>query len=348
MAFGASNSTTVSPVRRRRRRFRQLAVGMMTVLLSIAVAGAGYESSAEAADRRAFPPPGRLVDVGGHLLHIHCVGEGRPTVVLEGAMFAFSASWAQVQPELARHTRVCAYDRAGMGWSESGPGPRDAGRVAAELHTLLREAGESGPHVLVGHSLGALPVRILAARHPESVAGLVLLEATHPDVLTRLPAELATRFTPSEPELQLIGLLARVGVVRWRRLLVPDLTDLPPDARATVTALNVSARSVDAITAELRAIPDSLAQARAAAVPASLPLVVLSAAVTYPHDAVAQRAWRRLQQDLGGLSAQSATRTVPGTTHDSLVYSHDGGRATVDAVRQLVTAVRADRPLPRR
>ena len=111
--------------------------------------GAGGEALAEAADARAYPPPGQLVDVGGHRLHLHCVGTGSPTVVVDAGLGDWSASWSsRVQPDAARTTRVCTNDRAGLGWSDVGPLPRTAGQVAHELHTLLRQARVSGPYVL--------------------------------------------------------------------------------------------------------------------------------------------------------------------------------------------------------
>jgi pimeloyl-ACP methyl ester carboxylesterase len=126
-----------------------------------------YQALGTRADRRNFPPPGNLVDVGGHRLHIQCVGAGRPTVVLETGVLAMSALWGGVQPQVAVRTRVCSYDRAGLGWSEPGPVPRDAVRIASELRALLRNASEPPPYVLVGHSFGGLLVRVYTDRYPE-------------------------------------------------------------------------------------------------------------------------------------------------------------------------------------
>src|ERR671912_104345 len=123
----------------------------VVVLLVLAVAGAIYQSIATERAERAYPPPGEMVDVGGYSLHINCVGQGSPTVLLDAAAGGFSAQWVRVQQEVSGTTRVCAYDRAGMGWSEGGPEPRDADRVAGELHALLDGAGVEGPYVLAGH-----------------------------------------------------------------------------------------------------------------------------------------------------------------------------------------------------
>ena len=123
---------------------------IMLSIIGLSLVGYIYEPMAEAADVKAYPPPGQMVDVGGYRLHIHCTGEGSPTVVIESGWGEMSASWAWVQPEVAKTTRVCTYDRAGMGWSESSPNPRTAREYAKELHTLLEKANVPGPYVLVG------------------------------------------------------------------------------------------------------------------------------------------------------------------------------------------------------
>src|SRR6185503_8412954 len=120
----------------------------------LVITGAGYQLVGMVLDRMHYPPPGQMVDVGGHRLHLYCIGKGSPTVVLEAAAPGWSIYWSLVQPEVAKVTRVCAYDRAGLGWSERGPLPRTGYRMAQELHRLLDRAGIAGLYILVGHSLG--------------------------------------------------------------------------------------------------------------------------------------------------------------------------------------------------
>ncbi len=131
--------------------------------------------------------PGRMVDIGTHALHLDCRGTGMPVVVLESGIGGFSLEWHAVRQALAGQARVCAYDRAGYGWSEPGPMPRTARRSAAELAMLLAAAGERPPYLLAGHSYGGLIVREFAARWPEKVAGIALLDAAAPEQFTRLP-----------------------------------------------------------------------------------------------------------------------------------------------------------------
>ena len=129
----------------------------------------------------APPPPGTLVDIGGFRLHIRCEGTGDPAVVMLAGGGDFSFDWSLVQPGVARFARACAYDRAGLAWSDLGPTTRTMRQDAHELHLLLEKAGIKGPLVLVGHSIGGLIARVYVDRYPGRVAGLVLVDSTHED-----------------------------------------------------------------------------------------------------------------------------------------------------------------------
>jgi pimeloyl-ACP methyl ester carboxylesterase len=142
----------------------------------LAIAGATYEGIASARDRRFYPPPGKLVDVGGRKLHIHCIGEGSPAVILDAGFGEPSLYWFRVQPEIAKFTQVCSYDRAGLGWSDASPGPRTARQIAADLDALLTRT-VAPPYILVGHSCGGYWSRVYAAEHRNKVVGLVLVDS---------------------------------------------------------------------------------------------------------------------------------------------------------------------------
>src|SRR5918993_1702786 len=187
--LGISLSVVSSTTARRNiRRIRMPLLGLVVALLVLAVAGAIYQAIATERAERAYPPPGQMVGVGGHSLHINCVGRGSPAVVLDAGSGGFSAHWVRVQREVSGTTRVCAYDRAGMGWSEMGPQPRDARQITSELHTLLKGANIEGPYVLVGHSFGGMYMQTYAARYPEEVAGVALVDSsTDPDQFSQRP-----------------------------------------------------------------------------------------------------------------------------------------------------------------
>lgn len=169
---------------------------------------------------RGDGPPGCLVGVGTHRLHIDCRGAGTPAVIFDAALGASSVSWSLVQAAIAEFTRACTYDRAGMGWSDPGPLPRTAGRLADELHALLQHAAVPAPYVLVGHSFGGFVTRIFAARHPSETAGLILLDPAHPDQW-REPSERECREIDRGVRLCRYGeIAARLGVARLVAALV--------------------------------------------------------------------------------------------------------------------------------
>jgi pimeloyl-ACP methyl ester carboxylesterase len=151
----------------------------VVAFLALASIGGAYATVGAAADARAYPMSGQLIDVGGHRLHLNCTGSGSPTVVLQpgGGDMASSLGW--IAPAVAQHTRVCVYDRAGRAWSEPADHPQDGYQVAADLHALLQTAGVPGPYVLAGHSFGGQYVLAYAARYPNDVAGMVLIDATN-------------------------------------------------------------------------------------------------------------------------------------------------------------------------
>ena len=153
-------------------------LALLSILVALPIAGFGYETIAAAVDARQFPAPGKLVAVGGRQMHINCTDAGSPTVVMDAGLGGWSLDWSAVQPGIAAFTRVCSYDRRGLGWSEPGPAPGDAQRAVDDLHTLLANSGERGPFVVVGHSNGGLRAALYAHDYPREVAGLVLVDPT--------------------------------------------------------------------------------------------------------------------------------------------------------------------------
>jgi pimeloyl-ACP methyl ester carboxylesterase len=326
------------------RRFAAPAV--LALLVAPGLAGATYQIGATELDRRAYPPPGRLVDVGGHRLHLSCVGTGSPTVVFESGLANMSADWGNVQPPVAAATRACAYDRAGVAWSDAGPAPRDPQRIATELHALLGAAGVAGPYVLVGQSFGGLYVRVFAARYPAEVAGVVLVDASHPDMWARLPPEATAGLAPPPWQGLAYRALARLGVPRLTSTFPADC-GLAPRRCAEARAWSVTAKRMDAFVAEMGA-PARDAQVRAAGTLGARPLVVLTAGDH--RDLVGPRAaapfeprWRELQADLAALSTDAEHHLVAGATHGSLQTTD--AAVTSAAIGRVVAAVRSGHPL---
>jgi len=164
---------------------------IVTILAVLAILGMVFERVSAIRITSQYPPPGKLYDVGGWRMHLNCVGRGPVTVVFESGLGDTSRAWSKIHLQVAEFSRACTYDRTGLGWSEvprTLP-PRDADHVVAELHTVLRKAGEQGPFVLVGHSLGGLEVQLYAFRFPAETAGLVLVDSVHPQQRVRLHRE---------------------------------------------------------------------------------------------------------------------------------------------------------------
>jgi pimeloyl-ACP methyl ester carboxylesterase len=329
------------------RRIGKALLWSVVVLLVLAIVGAIYQAVATELAERAYPPPGEMVDVGGYSLHINCVGQGSPTVLLDAGSGAFSAHWVRVQQEVSGTTRVCAYDRAGMGWSEMGPDPRDAKQVSSELHTLLKGAGIKGPYVLVGHSFGGLYMQTYAARYPDEVAGVVLVDSsTDPDQFSQRPEaqdsnEPQKQTSAVVPKLVRFGvsLPARLGIVRLLAKLDPAPPELPPQQRAQIDALAPSTRGVSTFALEFLAPTQTLRLGS----PGSLgnkPLAVVTAGKSEPS-------WLKRQDKLATLSSNSIHRVVKGATHTSLLYDRSDLQATSAAIVEVVSAVRNDRPLAR-
>lgn len=282
------------------------------VFVGILAAGALYQAVSAARQRRLHAPPGTLIDVGGHRLHAVCAGEGSPPVLLESGIAASSLSWAAVRPEIAAFTRVCAYDRAGLAWSDAPSSPRTFDRLLDELGIVMREVNFADPAILVGHSFGSLLVRAYGARHPERIAGLVLVDPPT-EWIAMTPAR--ARMLRGGISLARIGaLLAHVGVVRGclallsggapgvpRRFvrifgstaartlerLVGEVRKLPPEVHPVVQALWCQPKCFHSMADHLQMFEREAAQMTALAPPPHLPVVVVSSAGHSPEQLAA-------------------------------------------------------------
>jgi len=190
---------------------RILLVGLI-LLLGLVIYLLVRESITRNKYRALFPPPGKMVSIGTHDIHLNCVGSGSPTVVFEADLDQYgSLSWVPVQESIGELTRACSYDRAGILWSEPGPLPRDGETIARELSTVLDAAGEEGPYILVGHAFGGAYIRIFAGEYPDDVCGMVLIESSHPEMLTRFAEYGVVPEIPDRNSRPLILLLSHLG-----------------------------------------------------------------------------------------------------------------------------------------
>jgi pimeloyl-ACP methyl ester carboxylesterase len=268
-----------------------------------------------------------MVDVGGYRLHLNCTGSGSPTVVIEAGWGDTSASWAWVQPEVAKTTRICTYDRAGMGWSEASPQPRTAREYAQELHTLLVKANEPGPYVLVGHSMGGYTVRVYAHDYPAEIVGVVFVD---PQNLSASVVA-APDPTPKPAESSLASLMARIGVIRLLAGPLGSVEALPAMDKPAYTAHAVTPRGVQTVLNEAVGMSEGGAQARAVTTLGALPLIVLSRGKDMDADSAASQA-RYLK-----LSTDSQHLIADKSGHPIMIEQPD---AAVAAIVKMVEQVR--------
>ncbi len=277
---------------------------------------------------RAHAAPGTTYDVGGHRLHLDCRGEGGPTVVLLNGLGEFSGSWARVVEEVAGTTRVCAYDRAGQGWSDDVDRPQDGLAAVADLHALLAAAGEPGPYVLAGHSTGGLYALTYAHEYPDTVAGVVLLDSTSPRQLTAMP-DYSLQHAVMRRALALWPTVARIGLGSATTVG----SHLPGLAGRTADALSSTVRAKRNGRDEVSVIPRLLDQADALTDLGDRPLAVVTAS-----ENLTTRGWPEEQRRLAGLSSDS-DHTVASSTHAGLLEDTAGARASAAAITAVVRAV---------
>lgn len=294
------------------RWMRWTFAGLLALLAALGTAGFVYQHIADRRDGARASLPGALVDVGGYRLHITCAGTGSPAVILDAGLGATSFAWRELTPAVARFTRVCAYDRAGQGYSDPGPSPRTSRQIAKEVSSLLRATGTS-PAIAVGVSVGGLHMRVLASTHREQVAGLVLVDAAHEDQPLTTP-----------PFGRLVPIAGRLGVMRLFGIGIGR--DYPATA--------FRAHRFSALYEELAGIPESNAQAKALRRELQIPVVVITAGLGTDN------AWGAFQRDQTTLSRRSCQIIAE---HSGHVITLSQPEAVVRGIRVAWDAARSDR-----
>ena len=320
--------------------FRQILLGALLVLLVLAAAGMMYENISESRDRRFNKPPGRRYDVGGYKMHINCTGEGTPVVILESGLGDSYVSWRKVQPEIAKFARVCSYDRAGLGYSDRSPQPRTSKVIASELHALLHAAGVAPPYVLVGHSMGGYDVRLYASLYRSEVAGMVLVDASHPEQDARFPPELKNMEGTWLREAEFLEFSTPLGVPRLMGFCDPG-----PVQRAAECNFPSAREGV----AELKSFAESAAQTAATGSLGDMPLAVLSHDPDKPSSELppdlakpTNDAWEKMQEELAHLSTRGTQVIAKNSSHYIQIDRPD---VVIDAVHKIVDQARAAQSL---
>lgn len=332
---------------RRGRVFKVLAGGL---LISV-VAGSSYEQIAERQDRRLLPQIGRSIDIGGRTLNIFCSGEGRPAVILDSGSGEPGFSWSHIQPEIAKLTRACWFDRAGHGWSDPGPFPRTSEAMARELHELLRRAAIPAPYVLVGASLGGLNARVYNGLYPTELAGMVLVDAAHEDEPRRAPKFMLGRTAPRvlwRPVWMAAQGARMIGLIR----LMSPRAELPdePAQRTREQIVEALRRQPKAIATQADpSTPESYAQAEAAGGFGDRPLIVLTRGrlrmppnpteLDREHAAYLEVWMHEIQPKLARLSTRGRQIIVEKSGHR---IDQEAPETVIDAVREVLLVARGE------
>ena len=326
----------------RRRGFAwwiKLALALVTsILVTTWITGALIKSNM----LKQNSAPGQMVSVDGHKMHIHCTGEGSPTVILAAGLDDFSIFWSQVQPELAKVTRVCSYDRAGLGWSEPSPSPRTSETMVDELHELLVNAKVHPPYVLVGHSFGGALTRSYARKYPDEVLGMVLVDTAPDDLFVRVPFWR----NAIEGKLGLYRTLAPMssfGLLAFTPGSIPN-RGMPDDTLAQYRVIAVSTDYFQTCVAENEAFENNLAQVRNANIDlADMPLIVISRGY---WDAIpgfseienqkAWQAWNEMQYKMLSLSSNSRQIIAAESEHYIQLQQPE---LVIDAIKDVIQAI---------
>jgi len=293
-------------------------LGLFILLLVLAVFGLIRESIIRKEYHTHYPPPGKMITINNHDIHLNCVGTGSPTVVFESDLDQYgSLSWVPVQERIGELTRACSYDRAGILWSEPGPLPRDGETIARELSIVLDTAGEEGPYILVGHAFGGAYVRIFAGQNPDDVCGMVLVESSHPDMFALFEKYGIVSEIPDKNIRPLILLLSHLGSPgRYKG----NVYDLPPEIYDPVQAF-LPESSMAWFDEEVES-PNTLAQAGHYEYLGDWPLIVLATSRPSPSlGDLGQKLddlWLEMQRDLLSLSENSEIRIYEGGHYPQL------------------------------
>ena len=314
--------------------------GCLTVLLVI---GAAWEQVERRQVAAAYPAPGRLIDIGGRRMQIECRGAGSPTVVFETGLDYFGAlNWTKVYAPVTEYTRACAYSRAGIVWSDDKAGAHDGLGVAHDLHATLIAAGEKGPFVMVGHSLGGPYVSLFTGLYGDQVAGLVYVDASHPDQLRRFEAVLGMK-----PGGGMKSALQAAGKwVSWTGIprMVASRAHNPTISREIMKIpLAFFATSLGPMVSERMAMPTTLVEAGVYRNLGARPVIVLTHGKPTPDMSKADaeifdKTWLEMQIDMATWSSRGTQRTVSDASH---YIPNDDPDAVIAAIREVVDDVRS-------
>ena len=335
-----------------KQRIIYIFLGILSLIVLATIIGVIYEMTAKSQAARNFPPPGKLVDIGGRKIQLDCRGTGSPTVVFESGLdMKGSLSWSLVHDEVAKTTRACAYSRAGIMWSDPHDSHQNGKTVAEDLHRTLSVAGEHAPFVLVGHSLGGPYIMTYTKYFAQEVVGLVFVDASHPDQMQRLNTVMST----TGPKL--LDLRDRVGAaLNWTgavRVVANTYTKMPnlPDS-VDLAVKAYAAKSLGSMLKEMDAADETNAEAGTFRQLGDRPLFVLTAMAPWTEEPLAywkitasqakqyQEIKKQMSVEQATWSSHSQHQLVPDADH---YIQFDRPDIVIAAVRSVVKSVQAKR-----
>lgn len=327
----------------------RIGLALVAIIVVVILIGAGYEALGRRAAARDFPPPGKLVNIGGRRIQLDCRGTGTPTVVFESGLdMNGSLSWYSVHDSIARTTRACAYSRAGVMWSDPTPVAQTGKDVAFDLHAVLERGGERAPYVIVAHSLGGPYAMIYTKYFGADVAGLVFVDASHPDQVTRNRSLTSWTLADAMKSARMASHLARLGLIR--KATAAD--SAPPQPAYTVRAAAAyTSTSLPAMLKEVDSFGATLAEAGTFRTLGNRPLFVLTATKPMPAaDRVSMKMtpvqaaqyeanWVQMQNEEASWSTRSQHQLVPESGH---YIQFEQPNIVIAAVRAVIDSVRAN------
>jgi len=354
----ATGDSAADSASRKRGLFRRIIATFLKIAGALAalviIAGFMYEFIGRHQDERHFPQEGQSIDVGGYRLNLRCTGAGSPAVVLESGLGVTAIGWKAVQSQIESFTRVCSYDRAGVGWSDPGPLPRNSLQMVKELHALLHNAGVPPPYVLVGHSLGGFNVRVYNGRFPDEVAGVVLVDASSEDAEANAPPSMKKVQDAQKVQwrqwLTYAPILFRFGIGRQYLKRAWGEKTLPPGFQSEFAFLQFQSKELETMADELDEFGEDGKESRQSGNFGDKPLIVLTAgrgssAAEIPAGASKKEVddYRQMwitdfQVRLAHLSTRGKQIVVPDSGH---MIPMEKPQIVVSAVQEICAAVNA-------
>ena len=307
-----------------RRNVERVVLGLVILVCGAAAASTLFHAVALRYYRSIYQAPGTIYNVNGYKMHLYCTGEGSPTILLDAGLGNDSLDWDHVQPTLSRTTRVCSYDRAGMGWSEPQPGVRDADQITSQLHALLQQAGVTGPLVLMGHSMGGIYMRDYATRYPHDIVGLIFVDSGTPLAEDRESAELRAATEITRFKYYLFLTLSTLGVER----LMGECSDIQKGVDEHLERMRVEdacGKSIEQVWREYQNLRQSGEETIHTGPYGDLPILIFSQDPRRPPDSGPSlpprletemiALWNRSQEAFKGLSTRSRRIIAKGSGH---------------------------------